>query len=64
MIKKITSFTAHVTGEGQRITFTYSVIDEDGNLISQNNRESFIVVDDQLQDHIDAINEYIKHNKF
>lgn len=64
MIKKITSITAHVTGEGQRISFTYSVIDEDGNLISQNNRESFIVVDDGLQANIDAITKYITDNKF
>lgn len=62
-MKKLTSFTAHVTGEGQRISFTHSVIDDTGKLISQNERENFIVVDDELQSHIDAINEYIKRTR-
>lgn len=59
-MKKATSFTAHVTAEGQRISYTYSEIDDNtGKLISQNTRESFIVMDDVLQNHVDAINEYI-----
>lgn len=62
-MKKLTSFTAHVTAEGQRISFTYSEIDSTGKLISQNERENFIVVDDELQAHIDAINEYIKRTR-
>lgn len=62
-MKKITSFTAHVTAEGQRISYTYSEIDETGNLKSQNNRENFIVMDVELMEHIEAINAYIKENK-
>lgn len=62
-MKKITSFTAHVTAEGQRISYTYSEIDETGNLKSQNNRENFIVMDAALMGHIEAINAYITENK-
>lgn len=62
-MKKITSFTAHVTAEGQRISYTYSEIDESGNLKSQNNRENFIVMDSVLTGHIEAINTYIAKNK-
>ena len=63
-MKKLTSFTSHVTAEGQRISYTYSEIDEGtGKLISQNTRENFVVVDNELQSHIDAINDYIKCNK-
>lgn len=62
-MKKLTSFTAHVTAEGQRISYTYSEIDETGNLKSQNNRENFIVMDATLLEHIEAINDYIKENK-
>lgn len=58
-MKRLTSFTAHVTAEGQRISYTYSEIDENGKLINQNVRENFIVVDKGLQNHIDAINNYI-----
>ena len=62
-MKKLTSFTAHVTAEGQRISFTFSEIDPNGKLISQNERENFIVVDNELQSHIDAINSYINQTK-
>lgn len=62
-MKKLTSFTAHVTAEGQRISYTYSEIDETGNLKSQNNRENFIVMDPELMGHIEAINAYIAGNK-
>jgi len=62
-MKKLTSFTAHVTAEGQRISYTYSEIDIAGNLKSQNNRENFIVMDAELMEHIAAINAYISENK-
>lgn len=45
-MKKITSVTMHTTSEGQRLSYTYSVIDEDtGAVISSNNRESLVVMD-------------------
>lgn len=62
-MKKLTSFTAHVTAEGQRISFTYSEIEGSGNLKSQNNRENFIVMDPVLMRYIEAINTYIEENK-
>lgn len=62
-MKKITSFTHHLTAEGDRISFTFSELDADGNLTSQNNRKNFVVTDDGLKAHIDAINAYIKENK-
>lgn len=58
-MRVLTSFTAHSTGEGQRISYTYSEIDETGKLIQQNVRENFIVVDDDLQAHVDAIKDSI-----
>lgn len=62
-MKKITSFTHHVTAEGDRISFTYSEIDDSGKLISQNERENFIVMDEELKSHINAINDYIQKEK-
>ncbi len=62
-MKKITSFTHLITGEGDRIAFTYSEIDEEGNLVSQNNKGNFIVVDSALKEHIDEISKYITGNK-
>jgi hypothetical protein len=62
-MKKLTSFTHLITGEGDRVAFTYSEIDEAGNIASQNNKRNFIVVDDELRAHIDAINDFITQNK-
>lgn len=62
-MKKLTSFTAHVTAEGQRISYTYSEIGDSGKLVSQNNRENFIVMDEGLMEHIKGINTYITENK-
>ena len=59
-IQKITSFTHHTTGEGSRLSATYSDITEDGNLVKSNERFNIIVVDDTIQEHINAINEYLK----
>ena len=60
MIMNITSFTHHTTGEGSRLSATYSEITEDGTLVKSNERFNIIVVDDTIQEHINAINEYLK----
>ena len=45
-MKKVTSITMHTTSEGKRLSYTYSVIDENtGAVISSNNRESLVVLD-------------------
>lgn len=62
-MKKITSFTHLVTGEVDRIAFTYSEMDSTGNLVSQNNKGNFVAVDPELVSHINAINDYINKNK-
>ena len=59
-IQKITSFTHHTTGEGSRLSATYSEITEDGALVKSNERFNIIVVDDTIQEHINAINEHLK----
>lgn len=59
-IKKITSFTSHKTGEGTRLSATYSEISEDGQLIKSNERFNVIVVDEEIQGHIDALNEFLQ----
>lgn len=59
MTTKITSFTAHQTAEGMRVTFTYSVIDADGNLVKSNQRATVIVLDEGINADIAAINEWL-----
>lgn len=58
-MKRLTSFTELTTGEGIRVAYTYSEIDNDGNLVSQNNKGNFIVVDDAIKEHIEAITKYV-----
>lgn len=62
-MKKVTSFTHLITGEGNRIAYTFSELDDTGNLVSQNNKGNFVAVDPELVSHINAINDYINKNK-
>ncbi len=59
MVTKITSFTAHLTAEGMRVTFTYSVIDADGNLVKSNQRATVIVLEDDINSAINSVNNWL-----
>lgn len=59
MTTRITSFTAHQTPEGMRISFTYSVIDAGGNLVRSNQRHTIIVMDDEINAAITGINTWL-----
>lgn len=58
-MKKVTSFTHLVTGEGDRIAYTYSEISDTGELVSQNNKSNFIIVDQSVKNAVDLVNQYI-----
>lgn len=61
MKKILTSFMNLSTGEGSRIAYTYSEVDENtGSIISQNNKGNFLVLDDDVQSHLDAVKKYIR----
>lgn len=47
-MKKITAYTIHTTAEGERAAFTYSVIDEEGNITASNKRAEIILLDDNI----------------
>lgn len=59
MTKKITSFTAHQTAEGMRLTFTYSIIDESGNVVKSNARATTIVLNDKILGKIEELNSFL-----
>lgn len=59
-MKKVTSFTHLITGEGDRIAFTFSEMDETGMVISQNNKKNFVLTNEEMLVHIDAIKKYIQ----
>lgn len=63
-MKKLTSVTSHTTSEGQRLSYTFSVIDEGtGAVVSSNNRESLVVLDipanREVLEAIKTVNEYV-----
>lgn len=58
--KKITSFTCHQTAEGIRVSFTYSIIDSNGNLLRSNERLTTILTPNQ-NDEIEAYNAFINY---
>lgn len=59
-MKALTSYTKLITGEGVRIAYTYSVIDDEtGEVISQNNKGSFIAMNSALKGHLTAVDNYI-----
>ena len=60
-MKTITSYTAFNTAEGMRLSYTYSEIDENGNITRSNIRKDLVVVDitlkKELNDIFDFLNE-------
>ena len=62
-INRLTGVALITTGEGERVAYTYSIIDEEGNLISPNNKGNFIALDAELINHIQAIRDFVNTNK-
>lgn len=60
MIKRITAFSIHTTGEGERAAFTYSIIDENGDVVVQNKRAEVILVNDEMLSAVDALYQFLK----
>ena len=61
MKKILKSFMNLSTGEGSRIAYTYSEVNEEtGEVVSQNNKGNFLVLDDDVQAHLDAVKKYIR----
>ena len=49
------------TGEGSRIAYTYSEVNEEtGEVVSQNNKGNFLVMNDDVQAYLDAVKKYIR----
>lgn len=63
-MKQLSSFMVLNVNGGDRISYTYDEIDEDtGNLLSSNNKESFYSVNQEIDEHINAIRNFIRSNK-
>ena len=47
-MKKLSGVAIVTTAEGERVSYTYAELDSDGNITSQNNRASFVALDEGL----------------
>lgn len=63
-IKQLSSLMILNVNGGDRVTFTFDEIDsETGDAISQNNKQSFYAVDQELKQHIENVRNYIREHK-
>ena len=61
-MKKLTSFMNLNTGEGSRISFTFSEVAENGQVLDQNLKGNFLILDPEVAGHVEAIRKYIEEN--
>ena len=57
---KITSYTTFESAEGMRLSYTYSEIDEQGNILKSNIRKDIIVMDKDLEKEINDIFNFLE----
>ena len=63
-MKQLKSFTILNTDGGDRVSYTYDVINDDtGEAESMNQKGNFFAVQTELKDLIDGIREFIRKNK-
>lgn len=61
MIKRVTAFSVHTTGEGERAAFTYSIIDDDGHVNASNKRAEVILLDSSALQAANILYEYLNN---
>lgn len=57
---KVTNYTYQMTQEGERVSYTYSEVNEEGDILSSNNKKNFIVTDAKLSEHLKAVKTYLE----
>lgn len=63
-MKQLSSFLVLNVNGGDRVSFTYDTLDDEtGEIVGDNSKESFFVVDEELRGHINAIREFIREHK-
>ena len=57
-MKIVTSTTIFQDSVGMRLSITYSEVDENGKIISDNKRENRVVTDSEIKSHANIITAY------
>ncbi len=60
-MNKVTNYTYQIVSEGIRVAYTYAEINENGDIISSNNRKNFIVVDENIINKLNDIKDYLEN---
>lgn len=60
MNNKVTNFTYQIVSEGIRLSYTYSEINEDGDIVSSNNKRSFIINDEEILESLTKVKTYLE----
>lgn len=61
MVKRITSMTIHQTANGEQVAFTYSLIDDNGNIVTQNKRSEVVILDKDVLDAVDVLYTFVNN---
>lgn len=59
----IKAFTILKTAEGKRISYVYTEVDENGDIIKENVNESFVVVNTDLMNNVESIFDFLYNRK-
>lgn len=54
-MKQISGFSVIGINNGLRLTYTYDELNENGELVSQNNRKSLYIIDTGMKAHAESI---------
>lgn len=57
-MKRVTSMTTFTTAEGERLSITFSDIDDNGNIIRENDRVNKVVVDQEILSFIQELKNF------
>ena len=61
IIKKVSNFNYQIVQEGTRLSYTYSELNKDGDIISPNNKKSFIVTDELILNKLKDIKTHLEN---
>lgn len=59
----VSSFMVTKFPEGDRLAYTLSETDAKGHIINENIKGNFVILDTELQDHVEAIKKYVMENE-
>ena len=60
-MKILTGFAILNDRNGKRITYTYDVVDETGSVTESNNKESYIVLDEETKSAISTLEQLVEN---